>query len=103
MTSLGMTILGTSSELHAWDPASETFVAKGSKEILLDGRDGVISNRLAQPSSSCPHSKILPSVMCRFLAIGTLMRRLEILILTFRSRRVGFRIQFRNGASSLEP
>jgi hypothetical protein len=54
MASLGMTILGTSSELHTWDPASEIFVAKGSKEVLIDGRDDVISNRLAQSDSSLP-------------------------------------------------
>ncbi|KAJ6594217.1 Spc98 family-domain-containing protein [Mycena capillaripes] len=72
---LKMTVLGTSSPLHTWDPVSEIFVQivaeKGTYGILLvDDKDEVISK----------------SLISRFLTIGTLMRRLELLLTFLRSR-----------------
>ncbi|KAF7376426.1 Spindle pole body component [Mycena sanguinolenta] len=72
---LKMTVLGTSSSLHTWDPISETFVQvvaqKGTSGILLvDDKDEVAS----------------ASWISGFLTIGTLMRRLEILGTSLGSR-----------------
>ncbi|KAJ7077325.1 gamma-tubulin complex, DGRIP91/SPC98 component protein [Mycena belliarum] len=72
---LKMTVLGIASPLHAWDPVSETFVQvvaeKGAHGILLvDDKDEVVSG----------------SFVSRFLNIGTLLRRLEILLADLRSR-----------------
>ncbi|TFK66542.1 gamma-tubulin complex, DGRIP91/SPC98 component protein [Pluteus cervinus] len=70
-----MTVLGTSSLFHVWDAKQERFVQNGAKEgkavcLLIDGKDEVASN----------------SVISRFLSIGTLMRRLEILSNSLRKR-----------------
>ncbi|KAJ7163543.1 gamma-tubulin complex, DGRIP91/SPC98 component protein [Mycena crocata] len=75
LTALKMTVLGISSPLHAWDSVSETFVQivseKGRRGILLvDDKDEVVSM----------------SLISRFLAIGTLLRRLEMLLTSLRSR-----------------
>ncbi|KAJ7268667.1 Spc98 family-domain-containing protein [Mycena haematopus] len=75
LVALKMTVLGTSSPLHTWDPISETFVQsvaqKGTHGILLvDDKDEVISR----------------SWISGFLTIGTLMRRLEILLASLGSR-----------------
>ncbi|KAJ7352355.1 gamma-tubulin complex, DGRIP91/SPC98 component protein [Mycena albidolilacea] len=75
LTALKMTVLGTSSPLHTWDPVSETFVQivaeKGTRGILLvDDKDEVVSK----------------SWISGFLTIGTLMRRLEILLASLGSR-----------------
>ncbi|KAJ7217732.1 gamma-tubulin complex, DGRIP91/SPC98 component protein [Mycena pura] len=75
LASLKMTVLGLSSPLHTWDPVSETFVPvvsqKGTRGILLvDDKDETAS----------------ASFISRFLSIGTLLRRLEILVATLRSK-----------------
>ncbi|KAJ6498990.1 gamma-tubulin complex, DGRIP91/SPC98 component protein [Mycena sanguinolenta] len=75
LVGLKMTILGTSSPLHTWDPISETFVQvvaqKGTHGILLvDDKDEVVGT----------------SWISGFLTIGTLMRRLEILLASLGSR-----------------
>ncbi|KAJ7187937.1 gamma-tubulin complex, DGRIP91/SPC98 component protein [Mycena filopes] len=75
LSALKMTVLGISSPLHTWDPRSETFVQivaqKGARGILLiDDKDEVVS----------------ASFIARFLTIGTLQRRLEILLTALRSR-----------------
>ncbi|KAJ7772683.1 gamma-tubulin complex, DGRIP91/SPC98 component protein [Mycena maculata] len=75
LTALKMSVLGISSPLHAWDPISETFVqivsVKGAHGIMLvDDKDEVVSG----------------SFISRFLAIGTLLRRLEILLASLQSR-----------------
>ncbi|KAJ7091104.1 Spc98 family-domain-containing protein [Mycena epipterygia] len=75
LTALRMTVLGISSPLHTWDPISETFVQvvsqKGTHGILLiDDKDEVVSM----------------SLISRFLAIGTLLRRLEILLSALQTR-----------------
>ncbi|KAJ7497604.1 gamma-tubulin complex, DGRIP91/SPC98 component protein [Mycena latifolia] len=75
LSALKMTVLGISSPLHTWDPVSETFVQivaeKGTHGILLvDDKDEVVS----------------ASFISRFLTIGTLLRRLEILLASLRSR-----------------
>ncbi|KAJ6625865.1 Spc98 family-domain-containing protein [Mycena sp. CBHHK59/15] len=75
LTALKKTVLGISSPLHTWDPISETFVPtvlqKGTRGIILvDGKDEVVS----------------ASLISRFLTIGTLLRRLETLLTSLRSR-----------------
>jgi hypothetical protein len=47
---LKMTILGTSSVFHTWDPLSERFVQAGIEEgklglLMIDGKDEVVSQR----------------------------------------------------------
>ncbi|KAJ6476059.1 gamma-tubulin complex, DGRIP91/SPC98 component protein [Mycena vitilis] len=75
LVSLKMTVLGTSSPLHTWDSTSQTFVQivgeKGTHGILLiDDKDEVVSK----------------SFISRFFTIGTLMRRLEIMLTYLRAR-----------------
>ncbi|CAK5281391.1 unnamed protein product [Mycena citricolor] len=70
-----MTVLGLASPLHVWDETSETFVTlrgeHGEQTILvLDDKDEMASS----------------SYISRFLAIGTLMRRLENFVVGLRSR-----------------
>ncbi|KXN90824.1 hypothetical protein AN958_03478 [Leucoagaricus sp. SymC.cos] len=74
-SSLKMTVLGNTSIYHSWDAESQRFVqiGVGEKEqgsLLLDGRDEIISD----------------SVMSRFLTIGSLLRRLEILLASLRNQ-----------------
>ncbi|KAL1942658.1 hypothetical protein VTO73DRAFT_4898 [Trametes versicolor] len=66
--SLILTVSGTSSHLHIWDPGSQTFVlrnlhGKEQGHMVIVGKDEVVSASLLQ----------------RFLTIGNLMRRLELL------------------------
>ncbi|CDO76725.1 hypothetical protein BN946_scf184796.g19 [Trametes cinnabarina] len=66
--SLLLTISGTSSHLHIWNPISETFVlrklnGKSQGELVIVGKDEIVST----------------SLLRRFLTIGNLMRRLELL------------------------
>ncbi|KAK0455463.1 gamma-tubulin complex, DGRIP91/SPC98 component protein [Desarmillaria tabescens] len=72
---LKMTICGISSQLHVWNLISEQFVQLGVRNgrngvIIVDGKDESISD----------------SICASFLRIGTLLRRLEIFIVTLRSR-----------------
>ncbi|KAJ3560581.1 hypothetical protein NP233_g10743 [Leucocoprinus birnbaumii] len=74
-SSLKMTVLGNSSIYHSWDADLQRFVQTGVKEggrgfLLLDGKDEVISD----------------SVTARFLTIGNLLRRLDILLANLRNR-----------------
>ncbi|KAG2150815.1 Spc98 family-domain-containing protein [Suillus clintonianus] len=76
LESLRMTVLGTSSFLHTWDPVSETFVSLGGAEnlpnrLIISGKDETMSS----------------SLLRRFLTIGTLMRRLEVFLSVLRTRR----------------
>ncbi|KAG1826425.1 Spc98 family-domain-containing protein [Suillus variegatus] len=76
LESLRMTVLGTSSFLHTWDPVSETFLSSGGAEnmpnkLLISGKDETMSS----------------SLLKRFLDIGTLMRRLEVFLSVLRTRR----------------
>ncbi|RPD78227.1 hypothetical protein L226DRAFT_558242 [Lentinus tigrinus ALCF2SS1-7] len=64
--SLLLTVSGTSSHLHIWDPAQQKFVLRGLQgrkdgQIVIVGKDEVVS----------------ASLLKRFLTIGNLMRRLE--------------------------
>ncbi|KAJ7282938.1 gamma-tubulin complex, DGRIP91/SPC98 component protein [Mycena rebaudengoi] len=75
LTALKKTVLGISSSLHTWDPDAQTFLQAVSKVgargvLLVDGKDEVVSS----------------SFISRFLTIGTLLRRLEILLASLRSR-----------------
>ncbi|KAJ6587217.1 gamma-tubulin complex, DGRIP91/SPC98 component protein [Mycena vulgaris] len=75
LAALKMTVLGISSPLHTWDPVSETFIQiVGEKAahglLLVDDKDEVVSG----------------SLISRFLTIGSLLRRLEILLASLRSR-----------------
>ncbi|KAF9526505.1 Spc98 family-domain-containing protein [Crepidotus variabilis] len=81
LASLKSTVLGISSNLHAWEPTSERFVhivaSKRASDgadtlpiLLVDGKDEVISTSFVE----------------RFLKIGTLLRRLELLLVSLRTR-----------------
>ncbi|KAF8070027.1 gamma-tubulin complex, DGRIP91/SPC98 component protein [Lyophyllum atratum] len=75
LKALKMTILGTSSMYHTWDASAERFVQAGLDDgqrgvLLMDGKDEVISQSLTS----------------RFLTIGTLLRRVETLLQTLRTR-----------------
>lgn len=77
LESLRMTVLGTSSFLHTWDPVSETFSSSDAAEdlpirLIISGKDETISSSLIR----------------RFLDIGTLMRRLEIFLSVLRTQWV---------------
>ncbi|KAI8993788.1 Spc98 family-domain-containing protein [Trametes punicea] len=66
--SLLLTVCGTSSQLHIWDPAIQKFVlrnldGRSRGRIVIVGKDEVVSASLLQ----------------RFLSIGNLIRRLELL------------------------
>ncbi|PIL34214.1 hypothetical protein GSI_03925 [Ganoderma sinense ZZ0214-1] len=66
--SLLLTVNGTSSHLHIWDSTLQRFILRGLKgkrrgHIVIVGKDEVVS----------------ASLLKRFLTIGNLMRRLEIL------------------------
>ncbi|KAI0829680.1 Spc98 family-domain-containing protein [Trametes gibbosa] len=66
--SLLLTISGTSSHLHIWDVDSQTFVLRNMQgrekgHIVIVGKDEVVSTSFLQ----------------RFITIGNLMRRLELL------------------------
>ncbi|KIY69539.1 hypothetical protein CYLTODRAFT_420602 [Cylindrobasidium torrendii FP15055 ss-10] len=72
---LRLTICGSASQLHTWDSNSERFVQVGLQDgrrgrILVDGRDEAISESILSP----------------FIRIGTLLRRLEILLNRLGSR-----------------
>ncbi|KAK7005800.1 spindle pole body component [Favolaschia claudopus] len=74
LSALKMTVLGTSSPLHSWDPVTETFVQvvtqKGARGVLaVDDKDEVVSE----------------SWIYGFLTIGTLMRRVEMLVASLSS------------------
>ncbi|KAG1742908.1 Spc98 family-domain-containing protein [Suillus lakei] len=75
LESLRMTVLGTSSFLHTWDPGSETLSFRGAEnlpnKLIISGKDETMSSSLIQ----------------RFLDIGTLMRRLEVFLSVLRTRR----------------
>ncbi|KAG2032451.1 Spc98 family-domain-containing protein [Suillus americanus] len=69
LQSLRMTVLGTSSFLHTWDPVSETFLSFVGAEnlpikLIISGKDETMSS----------------SLLKRFLDVGTLMRRLEVFL-----------------------
>ncbi|TFK94615.1 hypothetical protein K466DRAFT_476152 [Polyporus arcularius HHB13444] len=74
--SLLLTVSGTSSYLHIWDQAQQKFLLKGLKgrkdgQIVIVGKDEVVS----------------ASLFKRFLTIGNLMRRLELVTESPQSRR----------------
>ncbi|KAH9949631.1 Spc98 family-domain-containing protein [Amylocystis lapponica] len=76
LQSLRMSLTGTSSALYLWDPTSETFMMRNIKPdkrgvIIMIGKDEVVSSSLCQ----------------RCLSIGTLLRRLETLVVGQRTRR----------------
>ncbi|KAF9473401.1 gamma-tubulin complex, DGRIP91/SPC98 component protein [Pholiota conissans] len=74
--SLKTVVLGFSSQYHVWDPIQERFVQvdTGSNGktgfIFVDGKDEVVSD----------------SIISRFLKIGTLLRRLDTLLSSLRSK-----------------
>ena len=85
-------VLGTSSTFHVWDANKEKFVyakvAEGRRGYLIvDGKDEVICQRCAFKLVRFGLALTLVcSIMQRFLTIGTLMRRLEALLVTLRAR-----------------
>lgn len=89
-----MTVLGASSALHHWDPSSETFVLsrppdKKSAIMLIDGKDEVITDRYEGSlmfTDVCNVDHRYQSLLRRFLLIGTIIRRLEVLTNVMKSR-----------------
>jgi hypothetical protein len=83
-------LVGNSSSLYQWDPLSETFVlpptAEGKKVfIVVDGKDDVLMQRHAQSNTfGKTPSHCAFSYTKRFLAIGSLLRRLDIFANNFR-------------------
>ncbi|KAF8718598.1 hypothetical protein AX14_011748 [Amanita brunnescens Koide BX004] len=75
LSALRTIVLGTSSTYHIWDANKEKFVYAKAAEgrqgyLIVDGKDELICRSITQ----------------RFLTIGTLMRRLEVLLVTLRAR-----------------
>ncbi|PCH43732.1 hypothetical protein WOLCODRAFT_144654 [Wolfiporia cocos MD-104 SS10] len=75
LQSLQLSLTGTSSTIYVWDDHSEKFILRGLEvgktgTIALTGTDEVVSSSLVQ----------------RFSTIGTLMRRLEIVASTLRTK-----------------
>lgn len=93
--SLLLTVSGTSSHLHIWDPAQQKFVLRGLQgrkdgQIVIVGKDEVVSARLVPCSCGCLlFLTTVSSLLKRFLTIGNLMRRLELVTDIPRSRCVG--------------
>ncbi|THH09217.1 hypothetical protein EW145_g2175 [Phellinidium pouzarii] len=69
---LNSTLIGCSSILHIWDPTSERFILAlengESLRIVLDGMDDTVSE----------------SYITRFIRFGTILRRLEVVVLHLR-------------------
>ncbi|KAG5735482.1 hypothetical protein E4T56_gene11143 [Termitomyces sp. T112] len=75
LNALKRIVLGTSSVYHTWNPEAERFIQAGVEDnktgcILIDGKDEVVSQ----------------SLISRFIAIGTLLRRLETFLTFLRAR-----------------
>ncbi|KAF5328834.1 hypothetical protein D9619_011684 [Psilocybe cf. subviscida] len=71
LESLKMVVLGFSSRYHMWDPDEERFKQTGDNDgFHIDGKDDTVSS----------------SWIARFLKIGTIIRRLESLLLDLRAR-----------------
>lgn len=77
--------MGATSNLHVWDAQQERFTLRGvhrgmSGILSIVGRDETTTQRLA----AIHFPKCLPlmalSCLTRFLTIGTLSRRLEVLV-----------------------
>ncbi|KAF9227468.1 hypothetical protein BS17DRAFT_775536 [Gyrodon lividus] len=76
LNSIQLVVQGTSSPLHAWDVASQTFVQVGLSEahpstLLIEAKDNTMSQSFLQ----------------RFLDLGTLVRRLELFVHDLRRRQ----------------
>jgi hypothetical protein len=90
LTCLKSTVLGISSQLHTWDLPTEMFVKAGDEQtrILVDGKDDVVSTRWVLFFDACSNVNRFSSFLARFLTIGTLLRRLELLLYSLRTRYV---------------
>ncbi|KAF9646581.1 hypothetical protein BDM02DRAFT_3099578 [Thelephora ganbajun] len=69
LASLRLTLMGATSNFHVWNPQQECFILRG----LHHGKSGILSiiGRDEAVTQSC---------ISRFLTIGTLSRRLEVLV-----------------------
>lgn len=91
-----MTLLGVSSPLHVWDPEKESFSFRGLSDnetgkLVVPPLDDVASQRQGYRVNLVFYSftDTLLSLVHRFLTIGTLTRRLEVLILQLQAMCVG--------------
>jgi hypothetical protein len=87
-------VVGNSSSLYQWDPLSESFVLPTTSDgkqmfIVVDGKDdllmqryGLLTGLLVRFFPDCP------SYTNRFLAIGGLLRRLDLFVNSLRRRYV---------------
>jgi hypothetical protein len=88
---LKMTVLGAASTMYAWDATMERFIQAPANDgyrllILVDRKDELICARYFDNfTKSAAHSH-KASFIQRFTLIGTLLRRLEILIASIRRR-----------------
>jgi hypothetical protein len=67
------------------------FVKAGDEQtrILVDGKDDVVSTRwVLTIFDACSNVNRCSSFLARFLTIGTLLRRLELLLYSLRTRYV---------------
>ncbi|XP_006457353.1 hypothetical protein AGABI2DRAFT_79403 [Agaricus bisporus var. bisporus H97] len=92
-SSLKMTVLGNSSMYHSWDDETQKFCQIGVQQgergfLLLDGKDEVVSNRQVLFPNLFLQFLMIRSVISRFLTIGNLLRRLDILLKDLRNRSV---------------
>ena len=88
-----MTVAGISSPLHVWDITLEAFVLRDIHSeqrgvLMIDGMDEVVSQRSVIRYFVGQGSSLDVSLIQRFLTIGALTRRLEILIEALRERFV---------------
>lgn len=89
---LSQTVLGVSSTLHIWDASEERFVHNGTEYgtnagvILVDNMDEVVSARCVILDSRSVLFSSHYSYIARFTTIGTLLRRLESLVVSLRAR-----------------
>jgi len=75
LENLRTVVLGLSSHLHHWDPETQHFVTthkfkEKQTNLVVDGQDSSISRSLIAP----------------FIRLGTLLRRLELLVVDLRTR-----------------
>ena len=93
LASLRLTLIGATSNLHVWDPQRERFTLRGAPHdksgvLSIISRDETITQRLASLHFQKCSALMSFSCLSRFLAIGTLSRRLEILVTSLGQRYV---------------
>lgn len=91
--SLRMMLTGNASPIFVWDALQEKFGLRGVEPtkqgvLVIKGKDETISARYVYVGSGISQADNSLSIVKRFLAIGTIIRRLEILISGLRTRYI---------------